>query len=254
MPGQLLRTTLRPRLQLGEMPVRNNLGPQQHHQLLHETENTIMGRKLTQDEIIKLYQSFWYQIDIVDRKPPVWDLLTKSKQDRIYQAFDQNITLEDHTPEHDGWERVEPGNVRFRPGDMIRKIYEHGYGDYRYYQDWQDVVESQDGDCVTTENSYTLDIGDDDERTQLYIKRKPVARPDLEEHPVIKVLDAEWPNNLEDDEKPVVYVANRKERYYEGFLNDAHKAPIMMLDPHEIYRWETPTGWEEQQSNTQGKA
>ncbi|WGH93854.1 hypothetical protein QDX21_03385 [Auritidibacter ignavus] len=211
-----------------------------------------MGRKLTQDEIIKLYQIFWRQIDI-DRKPPVWALLTDPERDRIYQAFDQNITLEDRTTEQDGWERVHPGNVQFRPGDMVRKIYERGCGDYRYYQDWQDVVENQDGDYVTTENSYTLEIGDDDEGTQLYIKRKPVTHPDPDEHPVIRVLDADWPDDLEDNEKPVVYVANREERYYEGFLSETHEHTDI-LDPYEITCWEVPTGWEEQQSNTQGKA
>ncbi|WGH92114.1 hypothetical protein QDX21_07160 [Auritidibacter ignavus] len=243
---ELLRTTLRPRLRLGEMQVWHHLGSQRHHQLLHETENTLMGRKLTKYEIKTVYQRFYSQIDAF-RKPPAWWLLTEQERDRIYKDFDQNITLEDRTTEHDGWERVEPGNVRFRPGDMIRKIYERGYGDYRYYQDWQDVVESQDGDYVTTENSYTVEIGDDDEGTQLYVKRKPVNHPDPDEHPVIKVLDADWPDDLKDNEKPVVYVANREDRHYEGFLNDTHKAPIMMLDPHEIIRWETPTGWEEQQ-------
>ncbi|WGH91429.1 hypothetical protein QDX23_03420 [Auritidibacter ignavus] len=204
-----------------------------------------MGRKLTRDEIIKIYQRFYSQID-PSRKLPVWWLLTAKERNRIYQEFDQNVTLEDRTLEQDGWERVEPGNVRFRPGDMIRIISDRRDGDYIYRGDWQGVVESHDGDDVTTESGRVFYIRNDYVVAQLYIKRKPVTHPDPDEHPVIKVLDAYWPDDIEDNEKPVVYVANKEDRYYEGFLNVTHEI-TNILDPREITHWETPTGWEERQ-------
>ncbi|PXA77912.1 hypothetical protein [Auritidibacter sp. NML100628] len=205
-----------------------------------------MGRKLTQDEIVKLYQIFWYQIDI-DRKPPVWALLTEQERHRIYQAFDQSVTLDDPTLEQDGWEQVEPGNVQFKPGDMIRAVLDYRDSDYRHYQFRQDAVTFQKENSVFTEIGYIFYIGDDiDDREQIYVKRKPVNHPNPDEHPVIKVLDADWPDDIEDNEKPVVYVANREERYYEGFLNETHEHTDI-LDPYEITCWEVPTGWEERQ-------
>lgn len=75
------------------------------------------------------------------------------------------------------------------------------------------------------------------------VARKKVNHPDPGKHPVIKVIEADFPEDMEQGDQPLVYIYDTAEWFYEGFIPGMHEITTI-LAPSDITKWEIPTSWE----------